>query len=124
MANKRSRGDESDYAIDEALHLLEGSIERGAEHQLRVGAAPPRLQPARTLATSHYKNSVSIGTLPLTDLGLLPPPLAVLVPQALDRVIDLVDPADAQYAAQRALVAGDAAFFITELLVDTQVSCC
>lgn len=32
--------------------------------------------------------------------------------------MSLVDPSDQQYSAQRALVGGDAAFFITELLAD------
>ena len=38
--------------------------------------------------------------------------------QALERVIALVDPADEVYSVQRALVAGDAAFYLTELLSD------
>jgi len=44
-----------------------------------------------------------------------PNPLAL---QALDRLIALVDPSDDQYTVQRALVSGDAAFYITELLAD------
>jgi hypothetical protein len=36
----------------------------------------------------------------------------------LDKVISLVDPSDDQYTVQRALVDGEAAFYITELLSD------
>ena len=41
-----------------------------------------------------------------------------LLPQALDKVISLIDPSDDQYVIQRALVNGDAAFYVTELLAD------
>ncbi|KAL4433412.1 hypothetical protein ABPG77_010265 [Micractinium sp. CCAP 211/92] len=42
--------------------------------------------------------------------------------RALDKVIALVDPADDSYTAQKALVANDAAFFVTELLADPQAA--
>ncbi|PSC76977.1 peptidase S8 [Micractinium conductrix] len=38
--------------------------------------------------------------------------------RALDRIIALVDPSDDSYTVQKALLAGDAAFFIVELLSD------
>ncbi|EFN56036.1 hypothetical protein CHLNCDRAFT_145475 [Chlorella variabilis] len=67
---KRSRDDEGE--VEEALHQLQGTLERGFEHKLR----------------------------------------------ALDKVISLIDPSDDQYVIQRALVNGDAAFYVTELLAD------
>lgn len=51
-----------------------------------------------------------------------PTTLAPTPPQALDKVIALVDPSDETYTAQRALVAGDAAFYLTELLADPAVA--
>lgn len=46
-----------------------------------------------------------------------PHPQSALL-QALERLLALVDPADEAYSVQRALVAGDAAFYLTELLSD------
>lgn len=46
-----------------------------------------------------------------------PHPQSALL-QALERLLALVDPSDEAYSVQRALVAGDAAFYLTELLSD------
>ena len=59
-----------------------------------------------------------LAAVPPTRAPLQATPLHPVTLQALDKVISLVGPADEQYCAQRALVGGDAAFFITELLAD------
>jgi uncharacterized protein YidB (DUF937 family) len=45
--------------------------------------------------------------------------IAALPPQALDRILELIDPHDDLYVAQKALCAADAAFFVVELLADS-----
>lgn len=59
-------------------------------------------------------------TCPCRPRHWTPPPLAR--GQALDKVIALVDPGDDTYTTQRALVDGDAAFYLTELLADASVA--
>ena len=80
----------------------DGAAQSGASAAQRAWAAP----------------AAPLATVPPTRAPLHTTPLLPAALQALDKVISLVDPADEQYCAQRALVGGDAAFFITELLAD------
>lgn len=71
--------------------------------QLLLSLPPRRRQPARHCCRSA-------------------PPSPLLSGQALDKVLALVDPSDDMYSSQRALVDGDAAFYLTELLADPSVA--
>jgi hypothetical protein len=97
---KRDR-DDLDAAIVEVVQELETTLERSTEHKIRVSGACLLFQ---GLVARSRLYSITLFTCHM--------------PQALERVHELIDPTDLQYTSQRALVEADAAFFLVELLAD------
>lgn len=148
MSRKRDRDDRDDEeGVEDALMDLQRTLERGTDQKLRVRPLLALDAPQRAIAASAGACGLGGGardgrrrrrvpprftTLPTPAAGVLggcrgwrwytqrgvhtsPCPSVV---QALERVCALVDPADDLYSVQRALVGGDASFYITELLAD------